>query len=281
MSFVAIIGSGALGGAVAHAIARRDRIGEVRLIDAEGSIARGKALDILQSSPIDGFSTRTTAADTLDAASGAAAVVIADSATDSAELEGEGGLAMLRRVVAIEPRAPFVCAGASQRELIRRAVAERYIGRDRILGSAPLALESALRALAAIPSDGSGAEVHLRVLGAPPAAAVVAWDAASDNGQPIAAHVPPHVIAGLDARIPSLWPPGPYALGAACARIAEALVHGSRRSFTSYVVLDEGALRGVPVAMPVRLREGGIARVLEPILTRQERTRLENAIELP
>ena len=73
MSFVAIIGSGALGGAVAHAIARRDRIGEVRLIDAEGSIARGKALDILQSSPIDGFSTRTTAADTLDAASGAAA----------------------------------------------------------------------------------------------------------------------------------------------------------------------------------------------------------------
>ena len=35
MSFVAIIGSGALGGAVAHTLAVRDRIGEIRLIDAE------------------------------------------------------------------------------------------------------------------------------------------------------------------------------------------------------------------------------------------------------
>jgi len=34
-------------------------------------------------------------------------------------------------------------------------------------------------------------------------------------------------------------------------------------------------------AMPVELGEDGICRVLEPVLTRQERTRLENAISNP
>ncbi|MGH2604781.1 MAG: malate dehydrogenase, partial [Dehalococcoidia bacterium] len=71
MSFVAVVGGGALGGAIGHALALRDRVPEVRFVDAEGSIARGKALDILQSSPIDCFSTRVSAADSLGAVAGA------------------------------------------------------------------------------------------------------------------------------------------------------------------------------------------------------------------
>jgi malate/lactate dehydrogenase len=31
--------------------------------------------------------------------------------------------------------------------------------------------------------------------------------------------------------------------------------------------------------MPVELGEDGVRRVIEPVLTRQERTRLENAVE--
>jgi hypothetical protein len=40
-----------------------------------------------------------------------------------------------------------------------------------------------------------------------------------------------HEIAAVAARIPGLWPPGPYALGSAGARVAEALCAGSRREF--------------------------------------------------
>ena len=65
MGFIAIVGSGALGGAVAHALAMRDRVPEVRLIDTAGSIARGKALDIQHSAPIDNFSTTLTAGDSI------------------------------------------------------------------------------------------------------------------------------------------------------------------------------------------------------------------------
>ena len=279
MAFVAIVGGGALGGAIAHAVALRDRVPEVRLIDTEGSIARGKALDILQSAPIDNFSTRVTAADSIDAAAGAMVIVLADAATDSTEHAGESGLALLRRIAAVENEAPVVCGGAAQRELIGRGVTELRLAPSRIVGSAPLALESALRALAGIAMDGTGAAIALRVVGVPPKSAVAAWEEASAAGDPLSAQLPPHVLAGLSARIPGLWPPGPYALGTACARIVEALANGTRRRFTCFVALSAGPVRAAVTAMPVELEKGTVRRILEPALTRQERTMLENALE--
>ena len=57
MSFVAIIGGGSLGGALTHGLALGDHVREIRLIDSDERVAQGKALDIRQSSPIDGFAT--------------------------------------------------------------------------------------------------------------------------------------------------------------------------------------------------------------------------------
>lgn len=280
MAFVAIVGSGALGGAVAHALATRDRVAEVRLIDSEGSIARGKALDITQSAPIDAFATRVTAADSIEAAAGASVVVLADSAGTNAEHTGEGALAILRRLQAAGDNAPVVCAGAHQRDLIARGVTELHLPQSRIIGSAPLALESALRALAAVAMDGSAVEISLRLVGVPPRAAVVAWEEATVSGEPLSGALPAHVIAALNARIPVLWPPGPYALAAACAHTAEAIALGSRRRFACFVAMDAGPVRAAVTAMPVELDQEGVRRILQPALTRQERTLLENAIEL-
>src|SRR3954469_7579616 len=124
MSFVAIIGSGALGGSVAHKLAARGRVAEVRLIDSEERIAQGKALDILQSAPIESFATRLVGLGSLAAVAGAAAIVLADQATGDGEPTGEAGLAPLRQISAMESRAPIVFAGASQRELMGRAARE-------------------------------------------------------------------------------------------------------------------------------------------------------------
>jgi malate dehydrogenase len=275
MSFVAIIGSGPLGGALAHKLASRDRVHEIRLIDTEEDVARGKALDIRQSAPIELFSTVLVAESSIAAAAGAAAIVIADGAKDGLELTGEPGLALVRQLVSIEPTAPLVCAGASHAWLISHAVSELHVPQGRIVGSAPFALESALRALAGLAIDVSGAGVELNVVGVPPNRAVVAWEAASAFGQPFAAHVAPHVIASLNARLTELWPPGPYALASAAARVVEALAAGSRRRISCFVSLGRGRVS----AMPVELGPDGILRVLQPVLTRQEQTRLENALE--
>jgi len=275
MSFVAIIGSGALGGAVAHALALRDRIREIRLIDAEERIAQGKALDIRQSSPIDQFSSVTTGSGAIAAAAGAAAIVLADPASGAGEFSGEAGLTLLRQLAAIESNAPIVCAGGSQRELIVRGVSELHIPEARLIGSAPVALESALRALAALPIDSSAVPIAVNVVGIPPDHVVVGWEEASLGGQPLTAHIPPHVIAGLNARLRGIWPPGTFSLGAAAAAIVEAIALGSRRRFSCFVHIGNGRV----AAMPVELGEDGVRRVIEPVLTRLERTRLENALE--
>ena len=122
MSVIAIIGAGPLGGALAHKLAGRNRVGEVRLIDADEPVARGKALDIRQSGPVEGFTTASNAEGSIHAAVGADAIVLAD-AVAGGEHTGEAGLGLIRRLHAAGSVAPLIFAGAAQRELMSRCVA--------------------------------------------------------------------------------------------------------------------------------------------------------------
>ena len=278
MPFTAILGAGPLGGALAQRLAARDRTREVRLIDAEGAIAQGKALDIQQSSPIDAFSTRVTAADAIEAAAGASVIVLADAARDGAEHAGEPGLALLRRLARVDAAAPILFAGAGGRELMLRAAGELRIARGRLVGSAPAALAAAVRALVALELNGTGVDVQVLVVGVPPHRAVVAWEEATASGQPLSGLVAPHRLAAISARVPGLWPPGPFALASAAARAAEAMASGSRRRFLGFVAVDDAPGTPAVAAMPVELGPHGVRQVLVPLLSRQERTVLETAL---
>ena len=275
MPFIAIIGAGPIGSALAHKLAGRSRVGEIRLIDPEVNVARGKALDIVQSGPVENSSATVQAAESLHAAAGAEVVAIADSVAGAAEHSGEAALALVRQLRSAGIRAPLVFAGASQRDVMAKSIRELHVPSALVLGSAPLALESALRALCGVIADTSAVEVSLAVVGVPPKQAVVAWEEAAIAGQPLTSVLGPHEIAALAARIPGLWPLGPYALGSAAARIVEALCEGSRRRYSCFV--DAG--RGRIAAMPVVLERGGVKRVIQPALTRLEMTTLENALQ--
>lgn len=285
MPRIAIIGAGPLGGALAHKLAGRARVDEVRLIDPEEKVAQGKALDIRQSGPVENFATQVTGDGQLLAAAGADAIVIADSVAGT-EHGGEAGLALVRQLHAAGASAPIIFAGATQRELMTRCVTELRIPSARLIGSAPLALSSALRAIAAVVIDTSAVEIMVNVVGVPPRHAVVAWQEATVSGQPLTSVMGAHEIAAVNARLPGLWPPGAYALASAAARVAEAVCAGSRRQFSCFVdaglapIEREGwaSRRGRIAALPVELRVGGIKRVLEPSLTSLERTALENAL---
>jgi malate/lactate dehydrogenase len=91
--------------------------------------------------------------------------------------------------------------------------------------------------------------------------------------------LPPHQLASLSARLPALWPPSPYTLASAGARVAEALALGTRRRYTCFAPIDvTGAGRGLIAAVPVEIVRGGIGRTLEPALSRHERTMFENGL---
>ena len=78
MKRVAIVGAGEIGAAVARALAEREVVREVTLINQSSLVASGKALDILQSGPLEGSDTRVIGAPDLDAVVGTDVVVIAD-----------------------------------------------------------------------------------------------------------------------------------------------------------------------------------------------------------
>src|SRR5262245_55005726 len=97
MRAIAIIGAGELGGATAHALARADVARTITLVDDTGKVAAGKALDIAQAAPVEGFATELSGSTDLAVAAGADVVVIADR-VGAGEWQGEDALALLRRL---------------------------------------------------------------------------------------------------------------------------------------------------------------------------------------
>ena len=59
---ITLIGAGQIGGTLAHLIAIKE-LGDVVLFDVAAGIAKGKALDIAQSSPVDGFNINLSGTD--------------------------------------------------------------------------------------------------------------------------------------------------------------------------------------------------------------------------
>jgi malate dehydrogenase len=72
---VVVLGAGNIGGSLAQRLAEVDVAEEVVLIDIIDGLPQGKALDIQESAPILGFSTRVTGSTSLDAIAGADVVV--------------------------------------------------------------------------------------------------------------------------------------------------------------------------------------------------------------
>ena len=280
MTSVCIVGAGELGGAVAHALAQRESAARVVLIDPAGPVAAGKALDIQQAGAVEGFHTQLSGTDDITRAAGCSLCVLADrNGTPSTEWSGDEGLAMLTRLAGYLGDAPILCAGASQAALLANAVGEGHLRRERLLGSAPEAFAAAVTAIVAMEARSSPADVKVAVLGVPPAGFVVAWSEASIGGYALERVLSQAQIARLEARVSRLWPPGPFALGQAAARVVEALLTSSRRTCTVLSVLGgEFGVRGRVGAVPALLSPTGIAHVRVPTLHTRERVLLETAL---
>ena len=63
MSKISLIGAGQIGGTLAHLIGIKDLVDELVLFDVASGIAKGKALDIAQSSSVDGFNVKLSGTD--------------------------------------------------------------------------------------------------------------------------------------------------------------------------------------------------------------------------
>ena len=76
MSKISLIGAGQIGGTLAHLIGIKELVDEVVLFDVASGFAKGKALDIAQSSSVDGFNVKLTGTDNYEEIKGSDVVII-------------------------------------------------------------------------------------------------------------------------------------------------------------------------------------------------------------
>jgi malate dehydrogenase len=275
---ITILGAGDLAATLARRLAERELVRRVVLVDADEGRARGKALDIAQSGPVEGYDVQVEGASRLESAGPAEVLIVADPpALEEASLSPARATEMTAGWAAAVGAGTLLVAGAHAAGLLEAAVA-RGLARERAVGSAPLAFASVLRRRLADELETEPRAVNAAVLGLPPALAVAPAGSARVAGVPVdhlSATALKRALAALAVRVP-----GPFALAAAAVRVVQALA-GSRASVVPVfaVLAGEYGHRGVALAVPARLAAGRIESVIEAELQPIERVAFDNAAE--
>jgi malate dehydrogenase len=271
MRTIAILGAGELGATLARRLAETSRFAVVYLVDADEGRAKGKALDLLQSGPLEGYDTRLEGTRSARGLGELDVVVVADST----ELPvSSPGLAppesYVREVVEATGRGLLVVATAHGAAFVAAAV-RAGLRRTQVVGSSPLAVAAALRSHIAGQLSVAPREVALTVLGLPPDHAILPHASATVGGVPVAGLSPlalRRAMAALEGRVP-----GPVALAAAACRVLTALGGSVPAVLPVFATLDgEYGHRRVAVAVPARLGHGRVEGIVEIPLEAVDRT---------
>lgn len=274
---VAIYGAGELGATVARLLAESELCRRVVLVDPDEGRAKGKALDLMQSGPVEGYDTVLEGVSVLEAAGDCDAVILADgpvfggatSALPSACLD-------LARATSRVTAGPVLVAPSSAAAFIETAVRSGH-PRDRVMGTAGAAFEGAVRAALAALLEARPIEIALSVLGSPPVEGLVPLDSATCGGLRVDALSPVALRRAVESARKRTF--GPTALAAAAVRVLTTL-NGSGGIEPVTLLLDgEYGHRDVALTVAARVGRGRVERVMEIALEPVDRVALDRAAE--
>jgi len=275
---IAILGAGDLAATLARRVAETELARCVVLVDANEGRAKGKALDIAQSGPVEGFDTRVEACAGLESVVALDVVVVADpdDLADAVLLSTRGAERIAAWLAAVG-KATLLVAGPHPSPLVEAAVAKGF-PRDRVLGSSPVAAAAALRRRLSAELHVEPREIAVTVMGLPPAHLVAPQATANVAGVPVeklSAAAFRRAIGALNGRAA-----GPAALAAAALHVLRAL-GGSRATVLPVVAQLDGEYghRRVALAVPARLRAGRVESVVEIALDPVDRVAFDNAAD--
>ena len=276
MNSIAILGAGELGATLARLTAEAEIARRVILLDADEGKARGKALDLAQSGPIEGYDTQVEGGAWLAPGDAHDVVVIADP-PELVDVSPEAARSYGHRLVPFVGHGLLVVAGSFGPTIVEAGV-EKGLARERVLGSAPLAWAAAVRRRLADGLRVRAADVSLTVLGLPPAHLVLPQRSATVGGVPVDAISPVATRQALEVvRRRRL---APVALAAAALHVLKLLAERSRAQLPVFARLEgEYGHRGVALATPVQLAAGRIESVVELALDPVDRVGMDNAAQ--
>ena len=288
---ISVIGAGNVGGTTAQRLAEKN-LADVVLLDINEGVAKGKALDIMESAPLYGFDVQVTGTADYDGTSGSNLVVISSgvprkpgmSRDDLLRINAEIVQSVTREVAKRSPEAVIIVVSNPLDAMTYVAHRESGFPKQRVMGMAG-ALDSArLRAFIAMELGVSVTSVHALVLGGHGDTMVPLMRYTTVNGIPVGQLMAADRLEALvkrtregGAEIVNLLKTGSafYAPSAAVVEMAEAILADRQKIIPSAAYCEgEYGIQGLFVGVPARLGARGVEAVVQVELTPPERALL-------
>lgn len=295
---ISIIGAGNVGATCAHWCAAGE-LGDIVLLDIPQTedMPKGKALDLMQSSPIMGFDSRVVGTtDYADTANSDVVVITAgiarkpgmsrdDLLSTNAKIVGS----VAEQIKVSSPNSIIIVVSNPLDAMVQRALQVSGFPPHRVLGQAGVLDTARYRTFLAMELGVSVEDISALLMGGHGDTMVPMPSCTSVGGIPVAQLIDPARLEEIvdrtrkgGAEIVSLLKTGSayYAPAAATAQMVEAIVRDKKRMIPCAAYCDrEYSVGGYYVGVPVILGSNGVEKIVELRLTDTEQQAFNHSVQ--
>ena len=293
---ITIVGAGNVGATAAHWAAAKE-LGDIVLIDIIEGVPQGKALDLYESAPVEGFDSRVTGTnDYKDTANSDIVVVTAgiarkpgmsrdDLINTNAKIVG----GVTDEVMKHSPKCILIIVSNPLDVMVTVAHRRSKLPQNRIMGMAGVLDSARFRTFIAMELGVSVEDVQACVLGGHGDTMVPLPRYSTVAGIPITALMKPDRIEAIvqrtrdgGAEIVNYLKTGSayFAPGASVIQMVEAIVKDKKRVLPCAALLQgEYGERDVFMGVPVKLGSGGVEKVIELDLSPDEKAAFKESAD--
>jgi malate dehydrogenase len=293
---VTIIGAGNVGATTAHWLAERD-VADIVLVDVVEGIPQGKALDLLESAPVFGYSCRVIGTNDYEDTRGSDVIVVTAgvarkpgmSRDDLLRVNYDVVKSVVERSVAVSPDAVVIVVTNPVDVMTYVAWKVSGLPSHRVFGQAGVLDSARFCTFIAEELGVSPRDVSALVLGGHGDQMVPLVRYAHVGGIPVTHFVGPERLAEIVQRtrvgggeIVELLKSGSayYAPGASAAAMVQAVLQDQKRVLATVAYLDgQYGQRDIYIGVPAVLGAGGVERVIELDLTPEEQAMFQRSVE--
>ncbi|HSF33919.1 MAG TPA: malate dehydrogenase [Candidatus Tectomicrobia bacterium] len=289
---ISVVGAGNVGATVAQLIAYKE-LGDVVMVDIIEGLPQGKALDLLEAGPVEGYDSQVTGANNYEATADSHIVVITAgiarkpgmSRSDLITTNANIVRAVTEQVVKYSPAAHLIVVSNPLDAMVHLAKHVSGFPKNRVVGQAGVLDSTRFRTFIAQELNVSVEDTQAFVLGGHGDTMVPLPRYSTVAGIPITHLLPKETIERLVQRtrdgggeVVNLLKSGSafYAPGSAVVQMVEAIVKDKKRVLPCTAYLEgEYGLRDIYFGVPVKLGAGGVEQIIEIELTADERAALQ------
>ncbi len=287
---ITVVGAGNVGATTAHWCAAAE-LGDIVLLDIPGDLAdmpRGKALDLMQASPIFGFDANVTGTNDYADTAGSDVVVITAGIPRKPDMSRDDLLAtnakimtsVCEQVKSTSPSAVVMVVSNPLDAMVQRALQVTGFPPQRVIGQAGVLDTARYRTFLAMELGVSVEDISALLMGGHGDTMVPLPSCTTVGGIPVTQLLEPSRLEEIvdrtrkgGAEIVGLLKTGSayYAPAGATAQMVEAVIRDKKRLIPCAAYCDkEYDVGGYYVGVPVVLGTGGVERVVELELTESE-----------